>query len=72
VLISVTDNGPGIAPEVASQLFQPFITTKEKGMGVGLTICQSIIEGHGGRIWAEENKPAGTAFRFQLPLEDVQ
>jgi C4-dicarboxylate-specific signal transduction histidine kinase len=72
VLVSVTDNGPGIAPEIASQLFQPFITTKEKGMGVGLTICQSIIEGHGGRIWAEENKPAGTAFRFLLPMEEAQ
>jgi len=72
VLVSVTDNGPGIAPEIASQLFQPFITTKEKGMGVGLTICQSIIEGHGGRIWAEENKPRGTAFRFQLPMEEAQ
>src|SRR6202522_481454 len=72
VLVSVTDNGPGIAPEIASQLFQPFITTKEKGMGVGLTICQSIIEGHGGRIWAEENKPGGTAFRFLLPMEEAQ
>jgi two-component system, LuxR family, sensor kinase FixL len=71
VLVSVTDNGPGIAPEIASQLFQPFITTKEKGMGVGLTICQSIIEGHGGRIWAEENSPAGTAFRFLLPMEEL-
>jgi two-component system sensor kinase FixL len=68
VVATVTDNGPGIAPEVASQLFQPFITTKEMGMGIGLTICQSIIEGHGGRIWAEQNKPAGTIFRFQLPL----
>ena len=72
VLVSVTDNGPGIAPEITSQLFQPFITTKEKGMGVGLTICQSIIEGHGGRIWAEENKPRGTAFRFQLSMEKTQ
>jgi two-component system sensor kinase FixL len=72
VVISVADNGPGIAPEIASQLFQPFITTKEKGMGVGLTICQSIIEGHGGRIWAEKNEPAGTIFRFQLPLEEDQ
>lgn len=72
VVISVTDNGPGIAPEIADQLFQPFITTKEKGMGVGLTICQSIIEGHGGRIWAEGNKPAGTAFRFQLPIGEDQ
>jgi two-component system sensor kinase FixL len=72
VVVSVADSGPGIAPEIASQLFQPFITTKEKGMGVGLTICQSIIEGHGGRIWAAENKPAGTIFRFQLPLEEDQ
>ncbi|HXR94739.1 MAG TPA: PAS domain S-box protein [Rhizomicrobium sp.] len=70
VVVSVIDNGPGIAPAIASQLFQPFITTKEKGMGVGLTICQSIIEGHGGRIWAEQNQPAGTIFRFQLPLGD--
>jgi two-component system, LuxR family, sensor kinase FixL len=72
VVISVLDNGPGIASEIAGQLFQPFITTKEKGMGVGLTICQSIIEGHGGRIWAEENKPAGTVFRFQLPVGEGQ
>jgi C4-dicarboxylate-specific signal transduction histidine kinase len=72
VLVSVTDNGPGIAPKIASQLFQPFITTKENGMGVGLTICQSIIDGHGGRIWAEENGPAGTAFRFLLPMGEAQ
>jgi len=72
IVISVLDNGPGIASEIAGQLFQPFITTKEKGMGVGLTICQSIIEGHGGRIWAEENKPAGTVFRFQLPVGEGQ
>jgi two-component system sensor kinase FixL len=72
VAVTVTDNGPGIAPEIASQLFQPFITTKEKGMGIGLTICQSIIEGHGGRIWAEQNEPAGTIFRFQLPLGEDQ
>ena len=68
VVVTVADNGPGIAPEIRSQLFQPFITTKEKGMGIGLTICQSIVEGHGGRIWAEQNKPAGTIFHFQLPL----
>ena len=72
VLVSVTDNGAGIDPEIAGQLFQPFVTTKEKGMGVGLTICQSIIEGHGGRIWAEETQPAGTAFRFQLPVQEDQ
>ncbi len=72
VCVSVTDNGPGIAPEIVGQLFQPFVTTKEKGMGVGLPICQSIVEGHGGRIWAEEVKPSGTAFRFQLPVEEIK
>jgi two-component system, LuxR family, sensor kinase FixL len=70
IQISVLDSGPGIAPEIAGQLFQPFVTTKEKGMGIGLTICQSIVEGHGGRIWAESNEPAGAAFRFRLPVEE--
>lgn len=70
VQVSVVDSGPGIAPEIAGQLFQPFVTTKEKGMGIGLTICQSIVEAHGGRIWAESNKPSGTAFRLRLPLEE--
>jgi len=70
LLVSVADSGPGVAPKIAGQLFQPFVTTKENGMGVGLTICQSIIEAHGGRIWAEENKPTGTVFHFQLPVED--
>jgi len=72
VLVSVTDNGPGIDPKIAGQLFQPFVTTKERGMGVGLTICQSIVESHGGRIWAEENRPAGTVLCFQLPARGDQ
>ena len=58
VEISVADTGPGIAEEIASQLFQPFITTKPQGMGVGLSISRTIIEAHGGRLWAEPN-PAG-------------
>jgi two-component system sensor kinase FixL len=66
VVVSVTDTGSGIAPDVASQLFQPFVTTKRDGMGVGLSICRTIIEGHGGRIWAEPNPPCGTAFNFTL------
>ncbi|PWG01724.1 PAS domain-containing sensor histidine kinase [Sphingosinicella humi] len=65
-LISVADTGPGISPEIASQLFQPFITTKLTGMGVGLSISRTIIEAHGGRIWVEENEGGGAIFRFTL------
>ena len=66
--IAVSDTGPGLPPEVANRLFQPFVTTKEKGMGIGLTICQSIVEGHGGRIWASPNPEGGVSFVFRLPL----
>jgi two-component system sensor kinase FixL len=68
VTVSVVDTGPGLAPEVASRLFQPFTTTKEQGMGVGLSICQSIVETHDGKIWAEPNQPQGVIFRFRLPV----
>jgi two-component system sensor kinase FixL len=64
--ISVADTGGGIAPEIASQLFQPFITTKRHGMGVGLSISRTIIEAHGGRIWVEANPAGGTMFRFTV------
>ena len=67
VVVSISDTGPGIAPEVAQRLFQPFVTTKPRGMGVGLNICESIIRAHGGEIWAEPNQPSGTSFRFTLP-----
>jgi two-component system sensor kinase FixL len=66
IAISVTDSGAGIAPEMASQLFQPFITTKPHGMGVGLSISRTIVEGHGGRIICEPNPEGGTIFRFTL------
>jgi two-component system sensor kinase FixL len=66
LLISVSDTGTGIAPEIASQLFQPFVTTKRHGMGVGLSISRTIIEGHGGRIWVESNPDGGTVFRFTV------
>jgi two-component system sensor kinase FixL len=71
ITVSVSDTGPGLAPEVAGRLFQPFTTTKETGMGVGLSICQSIVESHGGKIRAEANVPKGVAFSFRLPVVAV-
>ncbi|GAB2174765.1 sensor histidine kinase [Dongia sp. agr-C8] len=67
VEVVVADSGPGLAPEIQSQLFQPFMTTKEKGMGLGLSICHSIVESHGGRIVAESAGERGVSFRFTIP-----
>jgi len=69
-LVSVADTGPGIAPDVAAMLFQPFVTTKRTGMGVGLSISRTIVESHGGRIWAEPNEGGGAIFRFTLQRVD--
>jgi two-component system sensor kinase FixL len=66
IAIIVTDTGTGIAPEMASQLFQPFVTTKPHGMGVGLSISRTIVEAHGGQITCEPNPAGGTIFRFTL------
>jgi two-component system sensor kinase FixL len=66
VEIAVTDTGPGIAPEIAEKLFQPFMTTKPQGMGVGLSISRTIVEAHGGRLWAEPNPGGGAIFRLTL------
>jgi two-component system sensor kinase FixL len=66
VRVSVADTGSGIEPEVAEQLFQPFVTTKRHGMGVGLSISRTIVEAHGGRIWVEPNPVGGTIFHFTL------
>ncbi len=68
VCVSVADSGAGIAPEIAEQLFQPFVTTKRQGMGVGLSISRTIIEAHGGKIWAEPNPTGGTIFSFTLAV----
>lgn len=70
VEVSVADTGSGLAPEVASQLFQPFVTTKASGMGVGLSICRTIVEAHGGKILAEPGPAGGTTFRFTLRTFD--
>jgi two-component system, LuxR family, sensor kinase FixL len=64
--VSVSDTGPGVDPEVAAQLFTPFITTKRHGMGVGLSISRTIVEAHGGRIWTEPTPGGGATFRFTL------
>jgi two-component system sensor kinase FixL len=66
VAIGVADTGTGVAPEVAGQLFQPFVTTKRQGMGVGLSISRTIVEAHGGEIWLEPNPQGGTVFHFTL------
>jgi two-component system sensor kinase FixL len=69
--VAVADSGPGLAPEVLAKLFQPFITTKVDGMGVGLSICRSIIEAHAGRLWYEPSPSGGATFRFTVQIADV-
>lgn len=68
VVVEVADTGPGISDEVAQRLFQPFVTSKANGMGIGLSISKRIIEAHGGRISASRNDSGGATFRFSLPL----
>jgi PAS domain S-box-containing protein len=72
VLLTVEDRGVGISAENAERLFSPFFTTKPTGMGMGLSICRSIIEAHGGRLWAESNLLDGAAFHFTLPLRQEE
>lgn len=67
VLVSVSDSGPGFAPENIERVFLPFYTTKDTGLGMGLSICRSIIDGHGGRLWASENVPRGAVVQFTVP-----
>jgi PAS domain S-box-containing protein len=72
VLVSVRDSGPGIDPDHLDRVFEAFYTTKSSGVGMGLSICRSIIDAHGGRLWAEANEPRGAAFRFTLPDADKE
>ncbi|WP_354858917.1 sensor histidine kinase [Acetobacter fabarum] len=69
--ISVTDTGAGVSPEIAGKLFEPFSTTKDDGMGVGLSICRTIVEAHGGRIWVQPKPGGGTCFLFTLPCAQI-
>jgi C4-dicarboxylate-specific signal transduction histidine kinase len=70
-LVAVRDSGPGLDLKTADRLFEAFYTTKVQGMGIGLAICRSIIEAHGGRLWARANVPCGAIFQFNLPAHAV-
>ena len=67
LLFSIADNGQGLTPEIGGTIFDAFVSTKARGMGLGLSICRTIIEAHGGRIWCESPATGGTAFHFTLP-----
>jgi signal transduction histidine kinase len=67
ILVAVCDSGPGIDPEHLDRIFKPFYTTKTSGIGMGLSICRSIIDAHGGRLWAEAHQPRGAILQFTLP-----
>jgi signal transduction histidine kinase len=69
VEVSVVDNGPGIAPRIRERLFEPFVSSKETGLGLGLSICRRLIEAHGGSIRGENNRDGGASFTFTLPAE---
>jgi signal transduction histidine kinase len=72
VLITVRDSGPGLDPQRLNRLFDAFYTTKPQGLGMGLAISRSIIEAHGGRLWAKANVPQGAVFQFTLPIRDAR
>jgi signal transduction histidine kinase len=67
VLISIGDSGPGLDPTIAHRIFEPLVTTKPDGLGMGLSICRSIIDAHGGHLWVSPAVPFGTLFRFTVP-----
>jgi two-component system sensor kinase FixL len=69
--VSIQDSGPGLDRKIAERLFHPFNSTKSEGMGLGLSICHSIVQSHGGRIWAEPSALGGTAFHFTVPLAEA-
>jgi two-component system sensor kinase FixL len=72
VQVAVSDSGTGVSSDKLDKMFQPFFTTKGEGLGMGLSICRSIIEAHGGQLWAENNAARGATFYFTLPMEREQ
>jgi C4-dicarboxylate-specific signal transduction histidine kinase len=71
VIATVEDRGPGLTQDIADRVFEPFFTTKSNGLGLGLSICRSIISSHQGRLWAANNGDRGARFMFSLPITDV-
>jgi two-component system sensor kinase FixL len=69
VEFAVCDRGPGIAPDRLEQVFEPFVTSKSTGMGLGLSVCKTIVKSHGGRIWAQHNDGPGASFHVALPAQ---
>jgi len=69
VLVAVMDSGPGLSPASLERVFDPFYTTKPGGLGIGLSICRSIIEAYGGRLWVNANLPRGAIFQFTVPAK---
>src|SRR3546814_15058164 len=72
VRVTVADTGPGVAPDVAAQLFKAFVSTKAEGMGLGLSICRTIVEANGGRIWMEPAQGGGIQFHFTLVRTEAE
>jgi len=68
VQVSIADTGPGVPEDVQARLFQPFVTTKNEGMGIGLSVCRTIVEAHAGRLWMEPGADSGSVFRFTIPI----
>ena len=68
VQVTIEDTGPGLDPAIVQRIFDPFFTTKPDGLGLGLSISRSIIEAHGGQLWASLRAPHGTAFHFTIPI----
>jgi len=71
VLIAVKDSGPGLSSTNIERVFDPFYTTKPGGLGLGLSICRSIVEAHGGRLWVTANRPRGAVFQFTVPSPPI-